>query len=40
MYAYNIYYPHKVLEYKAPGQYASRYSKDLDPWKEAVNEYY
>lgn len=33
-YDYNFYHPHKALEYKAPYQYASRYSKDLDPWKE------
>jgi len=30
-YDYNFYHPHKALEYKAPCQYASRYSKDLDP---------
>ena len=34
---YNFYHPHKALEYKAPCQYASRYSKDLDPWKEEEN---
>ena len=37
-YDYNFYHPHKALEYKAPCQYASRYSKDLDPWKEEENE--
>ena len=37
-YDYNYYHPHKALEYKAPCQYASRYSKDLDPWKEEENE--
>ena len=37
-YDYNFYHPHKTLEYKAPCQYASRYSKDLDPWKEEENE--
>jgi len=35
---YNFYHPHKALEYKAPCQYASRYSKDLDPWKEEEDE--
>ena len=33
-YDYNFYHPHKALDYKAPCPYASRYSKDLDPWKE------
>jgi len=33
-YDYNFYHPRKTLEYKAPCQYAGRYSKDLDPWKE------
>jgi putative transposase len=37
-YDYNFYHPHKALEYKAPCQYASRYSKDLYPWKEEENE--
>ena len=37
-YDYKFYHPHKTLEYKAPCQYASRYSKDLDPWKEEENE--
>ena len=37
-YNYNFYHPHKTLQYKASCQYASRYSKDLDPWKEEENE--
>ncbi len=37
-YDYNFYHPHKALQYKAPCQYASRYSKDLDPWKKEENE--
>ncbi len=37
-YDYNFYHPHKTLDYKAPCQFASRYSNDLDPWKEEQNE--
>jgi len=37
-YDYNFYHPHKTLDYKAPCQFASRYSKDLDSWKEEQNE--
>jgi len=37
-YDYNFYHPHKALEYKDPSLSASRYSKDLDPWKEKEDE--
>ena len=33
-YEYNFYHLHHALEYKAPCQYASRYSKYLNPCKE------